>query len=114
MPHCKITANVQCADAKALSVKASNTVAQLLGKPLSYVMAFVTHNPSLTFGGTDEPAAYVSIGSIGAVGGAKNKTIVAGITDLISSELNIKPNRIYVGIQDIDPTEFGFNGSTFA
>ncbi|KAI8318928.1 Tautomerase/MIF [Martensiomyces pterosporus] len=114
MPTCEIITNVQPADAQALSAKASALVAELLSKPLGYVLAFVTVNPSLTFGGTDLPAAYVTIGSIGSVGGDKNSPIVAGITDFVSRELTVRPDRIYVGIHDIPPADFGHNGRTFA
>ncbi|KAJ1664563.1 hypothetical protein IW140_000988 [Coemansia sp. RSA 1813] len=114
MPLCRITTNSQLQDAKALSTKASATVAELLSKPLSYVMTIVTHNESMTLGGTDEPAAYVHIGSIGSVGGDKNKPIVAGITDLLAAELGVKPARICVAVQEIDRTELAFNGTTLA
>ncbi|KAJ1664564.1 hypothetical protein IW140_000989 [Coemansia sp. RSA 1813] len=114
MPICQITINTQPQDAKALSTKASAIVAELLSKPLSYVMTIVTYNESLTFGGTDEPAAYVHIGSIGSVGGDKNKPIVAGITAFMEAELGIKPARMNVLIQSIDRADLGLNGSTFA
>ncbi|KAJ1743705.1 hypothetical protein LPJ55_000415 [Coemansia sp. RSA 990] len=114
MPLCEITTNVRTADTKALSLKAASTVAELLSKPLAYVMAEVKHSPSLTFGGTDEAAVLVNIASLGAVGGDKNKAIVAGITALVGKELAVPPNRVYVWIHDIPRTDFGFNGSTFA
>ncbi|KAJ2055657.1 hypothetical protein GGI17_006564 [Coemansia sp. S146] len=116
MPTCEIICNTLSADvdAKALSAKAAAVVAQLLSKPLSYMMSYVTVNPSLTFGGTDAPAAYVSIASIGAVGGPKNGIIVAEITALVTRELGIQPERVFVGIRDISADSFGHNGLTFA
>ncbi|KAJ1962984.1 hypothetical protein GGI12_002315 [Dipsacomyces acuminosporus] len=114
MPTVEIITNVQGADTKALSVKASEVVAKLLSKPQGYVLAFVTVNPSLTFAGNELPAALVNIGSIGSVGGPRNQPIVAGITGFIASELDVSPQRIYVSIRDIPATDFGHNGSTFA
>ncbi|KAJ1798906.1 hypothetical protein LPJ59_002189 [Coemansia sp. RSA 2399] len=114
MPLCQIITNIRPMNSKALSIKVSSTVAELLSKPLSYVMAMVTYNSSLTFGGTDEPAAYVQIGSIGSVGGNSNINIVTGITNLVAAELDVEASRIYVAIQDIDGAEFALNGSTFA
>ncbi|KAJ2156988.1 hypothetical protein GGF46_004808 [Coemansia sp. RSA 552] len=113
MPLCEITTNVTPDDAQALSAEAAGVVAQLLSKPLAYVMAMVHVNPSLTFGGNGEPAAYVSIGSIGAVGGDKNKAIVAGVTELVGRALGVDASRTYVGIQDIPRTDFGLGGRTF-
>ncbi|KAJ1842099.1 hypothetical protein LPJ70_003961, partial [Coemansia sp. RSA 2708] len=95
MPLCEITTSIEPRDTKALSLKAASVVADLLSKPLSYVMALVHYNPSLTFGGTDEAAVLVNVGSIGAVGGEKNKAIVAGITELIGQELVVPANRVY-------------------
>ncbi|KAJ2776377.1 hypothetical protein H4R18_005705 [Coemansia javaensis] len=114
MPVCEITTNVTPADAAALSARAAAAAAEVLGKPLSYVMALVTVNASLTFGGTAAPAAYVTVGSIGAVGGARNAPIVARMTELVARELGVPPDRIYVGIRDIPRTDFGHNGATFA
>ncbi|KAJ2332609.1 hypothetical protein GGH91_006133 [Coemansia sp. RSA 2671] len=116
MPTCEILCNALGAgvDAGALSAKAAAVVAQLLSKPLGYMMAYVTVNPSLTVGGTDAPAAYVSIASIGAVGGPKNGAIVAEMTGFISRELGIQPERIFVGIRDMPASDFGHNGKTFA
>ncbi|KAJ2399145.1 hypothetical protein GGI23_002825 [Coemansia sp. RSA 2559] len=114
MPLCQIITNTRPKDSKALSTKASSAVAELLSKPLGYVMTMVTYNSSLMFGGTDEPAAYVQIGSIGSVGGNNNIRIVAGITKLVAAELDVESSRIYVAIQDIDGAEFALNGSTFA
>ncbi|KAJ2068427.1 hypothetical protein GGI01_002188 [Coemansia sp. RSA 376] len=116
MPTCEILCNVLSADvdAKALSAKASVMVAQLLSKPLGYMMTYVTVNPSLTLGGTDAPAAYVSIASIGAVGEPTNGIIVAETTALVTRELGIQPERIFVGIRDMSVDSFGHNGQLFA
>ncbi|KAJ2518451.1 hypothetical protein H4217_003327 [Coemansia sp. RSA 1939] len=110
MPLCNIITNVQAHNAKALSIKASALVAELLSKPQSYVLSMVTHNSSLTFGGTDEPTACLHIWSIGSVGGDKNRPLFAGITKLVADELGIKPSRINIYTRDVDISDYGING----
>ncbi|KAJ1735109.1 hypothetical protein GGI11_004572 [Coemansia sp. RSA 2049] len=113
MPICQITTNVQLSDDKALSFKVSETIAELLSRPLGHVMTMITYNSSLTFGGTGKPAVFVYLGSAGSVGGKKNKSIVAGITELLASELDIDPNRINIRIEEIDISQLGLGGKTF-
>ncbi|KAJ2503918.1 hypothetical protein GGI11_007553 [Coemansia sp. RSA 2049] len=76
-------------------------------------MTIITYNSSLTFGGTGKPAVFVYLGSAGSVGGKKNKPIVAGVTELLASELDIDPNRINIFIEEIDISQLGLGGKTF-
>ncbi|PIA15621.1 Tautomerase/MIF [Coemansia reversa NRRL 1564] len=112
MPHCEVTTNVQPADTKALSLKAANLIAELLSKPLSYVTSIINHNSGMVFGGSDAPAAYIMIGSIGSVGGEKNNAIIAGVTKLFSEALGVNSERISIEIRDIPRANYGINGAT--
>ncbi|KAJ2796049.1 hypothetical protein H4R20_005670 [Coemansia guatemalensis] len=111
MPHCEVTTNVQAADPKELSLKAASVVAELLSKPLSFVTSIVNYNAGMICGGSDAPAAYIMIGSIGSVGGSKNAPIIAGVTKLFSEALGISPERINVEIRDIPRGNYGINGA---
>ena len=67
MPFLKIQTNqpLEGPAAKSLAAKASGRVAELLGKPESYVMVTVETNTAMQFAGSDEPLAYLELKSIG-------------------------------------------------
>ncbi|KAI1731636.1 macrophage migration inhibitory factor (MIF) domain-containing protein [Ditylenchus destructor] len=92
--------------------KASALVAKLVGKPESYVTVFVKTDLMASFGGTQDPCAFVELQSIG---GFANVNAIAGpLTKFITEELNIASNRFYIRFVDLDATKFSFKGSTFA
>lgn len=70
------------------------------GKPMSYA-------------GTQEPCAYAEIISIGALGGAKNKTISAAVSKVVADHIGVPADRFYIKFSDVAASDFGYNGSTF-
>ncbi|KAJ1954261.1 hypothetical protein EC988_002530, partial [Linderina pennispora] len=60
MPVVDIITNAQEVDAKSLSVKASTYIAQMLDIPIDMGLTTVSRNPSMCFGGTYEPTAFVN------------------------------------------------------
>lgn len=114
MPFIRIETNVEPGqkDQGELVKKISAAAAAMLGKPESYVMVALDAAKPLVFGGTNEPAAYVSLGSIGLAreGCAE---LSAGLCKLLESELSIPQNRIYIDFRNLDGKMFGFDGGTF-
>ncbi|KAJ3038861.1 hypothetical protein HDV00_000267 [Rhizophlyctis rosea] len=51
----------------------SATAASALGKPESYVCVVLNDKVTMSFGGSFDPAAFVRVGSIGAIGKSENK-----------------------------------------
>ena len=94
---------------KALSA----AVASATGKPESYVLVSVRTDIALCFGGTEAPAAYGELLSIGAVGGAKNKAISKAVSDVVTAKLGVPAGRFYLSITDKQGSDFGWNGGTF-
>lgn len=68
---------------------------------------------ALCFGGTEAPAAYGELLSIGAVGGAKNKAISKAVSDVVTAKLGVPSGRFYLSITDKQGSDFGWNGGTF-
>jgi len=67
----------------------------------------------ISFGGTFEPCAYVTLTSIGRLGTEENKVN----SNLIMQEiekLGVASTRCYIYFQDVKPFEVGFNKTTFA
>ena len=114
MPYLKIQTN-QSLDApteKAFIIKASASIAQLLGKPESYVMVAIETNRTMLFAGTDEPLAYLELKSIG-LSDTVTKDLSANLCTLMTEELAIAQNRIYIEFANADRPMWGWNGGTF-
>lgn len=67
----------------------------------------------MSFGGTPEPCAYVTLMSIGRLGVEENKQHSKAIMCELE-KLGIPPNRVYIHFQDAQPFEIGYNKTTFA
>ncbi|CAG1770028.1 phenylpyruvate tautomerase [uncultured bacterium] len=114
MPYLKIQINrgIEPEKSKALLASASQKIANELGKPERYVMVELTANPAMLFGGTDEPAAYVELKSIGLPAG-QIKALSKVLSSLLEDSVGIAPSRIYIEFTDVKGSCWGWNGSTF-
>jgi len=92
---------------------ASKAVARILGKPESYVLISLRGGIPMSFGGTEEPAAYGELISIGGVGPATNKELSAAISEILETKLSVPPSRFYIKFFDVKRSDMGWNGSTF-
>jgi phenylpyruvate tautomerase len=110
-PHTPVPGNgVDLSDTlKALSA----AVAAATGKPESYVLVSARADVPLLFGGTEAPAAYGELLSIGAIGGDKNKAISRAVADVVTARLGVPANRFYLSFHDAARSDFGWNGGTF-
>ena len=100
------------ASTRALMKKASAFIAELLGKPESYVMISIKPGTPLTFTGTDDPVAFVRLKSIGL---PKDRCpeLSEKICGFINQELGVSINRIFIDFKDLEGSLFGWNGKTF-
>ena len=71
MPLLELTTNTTIDDYQHIAQQASKLTAEILGKPESYVMVKIQPEQTLIFAGTDEPAAHVTLKSLGL---PENKT----------------------------------------
>ena len=114
MPYFSIETNqtVDTASNRDLMKKMSAFIAKLLGKPESYVMIAIKPGTPLIFAGSDEPAAFVRLKSIGLP--KEHCTEFSGkICGFVEQELEISPNRIFIDFKDLERKMFGWNGKTF-
>lgn len=98
--------------ANTLITRASATTASLLGKPASYVMIRVTHNPNMMFGGNQDPLAYLELKSLG-LPEDRTTELSRGLCDLMSDGLDIPAERIYIEFTNGTRHLWGWNGGTF-
>jgi len=114
MPYLKIQTNVKVeAGLKHDLLKAaSQLVAKELGKPEDYVAVAIQPGEDFIFGGTDEPAAFVELKSLGFPGG-KAKHLSGVICKMLKDKLQIDPGRVYIEMSDHPASFWGWNSSTF-
>lgn len=114
MPLLNITTNqpLDAAKVKVLLQQASETVATMLGKPERYVMVVLKHNPQMLFGGDDGPLAYLELKSIG-LPQTRTAEFSQSLCDLLSHQLAIGSDRIYIEFADAERHLWGWNRGTF-
>ena len=111
MPLIQInTSSKSVVDNDVLQEEISRTVADLTGKPESYVMTMIQSDSQMTFAGSDEPCCFIKLKSIGSL---KPSSMSKSLCKLIASQTNIKTNRIYIEFIDVKASNWGFNSSTF-
>ena len=88
----------------------STMVAELTGKPESYVMTMIQRDIKMTFAGSDEPCCFIKVKSIGSL---SPSSMSKSLCELIASKTNINKNRIYIEFSDVKASNWGFNSSTF-
>ena len=111
MPLVKVQANI--ADLQApdtLLKKLSAVLATSTGKPESYVMTLLDSGVPMTFADSEEPCTYVEIKSIGALA---PPAMSDQFRELIKSSLGIPKDRIYIGFNDVNASNWGWYRRTF-
>lgn len=114
MPYFSIETNqpIDPAARPDLLKKTSAFIADLLGKPESFVMISIKPQTPLIFGGNDQPAAFVRLKSI-----SLPQDRCAGFSDkicgFIQQGLNIAQDRIFIEFKDAPRNLFGWNAKTF-
>ncbi|QGY40587.1 hypothetical protein GM415_10775 [Pseudodesulfovibrio cashew] len=112
MPFIKVETNVSAPGAEETVKALSALAADMLGKPEQYVLAILEDGKTLVFGGSAEPAAYVTLDSIGLPEG-RTAEFSASICRFLESALGIPGERVYIAFGDIERHLFGWDGKTF-
>uniref|UniRef100_A0A6N2MKS3 Uncharacterized protein n=1 Tax=Salix viminalis TaxID=40686 RepID=A0A6N2MKS3_SALVM len=95
MPCLNISTNVNLdgVDTSAILSEASSQVAKIIKKPESYVMIVLKGSVPISFGGTEQPAAYGELVSIGGLSGDVNKKLSSAIATILKSKLSVPKSR---------------------
>lgn len=114
MPTLRILTNAQVLpeDRPGLLVHASRTVAEMLGKPESYVMVILEDGRDMLFAGTPAPAAYLELKSLG-LSETKTAAYSRALCALLAAALGIPAERVYIEFTAPPAHLFGWNGGTF-
>jgi phenylpyruvate tautomerase PptA (4-oxalocrotonate tautomerase family) len=114
MPYLQIQTNLEIKPEQhaTLLANASQTVAQILGKPESYVMVALQANTPMVFAGTDQPTAFLELKSI-RLPTANTTELSQKLCAFIENSLNIPKDRIYIEFINAEASLWGWNGRTF-
>ncbi|KAM0953795.1 putative intramolecular oxidoreductase [Dioscorea sansibarensis] len=115
MPCLNLSTNVSVEgiDTSSILSEASKTVAKLIGKPEAYVMIVLKGSVPMSFGGTQEPAAYGELVSIGGLTPDVNKKLSAAISAILETKLSVPKSRFFLKFYDTKGSNLGWNGGTF-
>ncbi len=111
MPYLNIVTNQTIDDEPALLKAASQTVAKVAGKPESYVMIAVETKASMLMGRTAAPTAILDYRALGLP--ADRAAFSDALCSLITEQLGIAGDRIYISMTDSERQNWGWNHSTF-
>ena len=112
MPLLIIKTNCPVEDKINLALAASRETATALSKPESYVMVNIEDSQALVFAGSEQPAAYLELKSLG-LPEAKTAEISATLCTFIQEKLDIDPARIYIEFSNAERHMWGWKGATF-
>ncbi|KAK4423991.1 Macrophage migration inhibitory factor [Sesamum alatum] len=115
MPCLNLSTNVSLegVDTSSILSEASSTVAKIIGKPEAYVMIVPKGSVPMAFGGTEQPAAYGELVSIGGLSPDVNKKLSGDIANILETKLSVPKSRFYLKFYDTKGSNLGWNGATF-
>jgi phenylpyruvate tautomerase PptA (4-oxalocrotonate tautomerase family) len=106
------TARLDELEQRSLCAKLSRIAAEVIGKPEQYVQAVVADGVAMLHGGTEGPAAFVDVRSIGGLDAKVNRTLAARICGLLGA-IGIPGERVYLNFTDVSASSWGHDGATF-
>ncbi|VAW91347.1 hypothetical protein MNBD_GAMMA21-350 [hydrothermal vent metagenome] len=114
MPYLRIQSNhaLESKAANEFLIQASGTVADLLGKPERYVMVTIEPPVPMLFAGTDDPAVFMELKSIG-LSESQTPELSRVLSELVQQTLGVNIDRIYIEFADAPRKMWGWNGATF-
>ncbi|KAI4381143.1 hypothetical protein MLD38_007251 [Melastoma candidum] len=115
MPTLNLYTNVPVDSVVASDIlrDATKALSKIIGKPESYVMIVMNQGVPMAFSGSEAPAAYGEVISIGGLGPDVNGKLSSTLADILQTKLSIDASRFYIKFYDSPRPFFGFNGSTF-
>ena len=96
MPYCNIKTTVKVEKKKELSKELTKVIGLIPGKTENWVMTSIDDEAVMTFAGTDEPCALITLKTYGEPAPKYYDMVTRGFTDTVSKMLGIRPDRIYV------------------
>lgn len=112
MPFIQTRTNVSISKEKELKIKEEfeNSIT-ILGKNVNWLMLEFVGDCNMYFGGQEKNVAYVDIRLYGGTSDESYDRMTEEVTNVLSSELDILPDNIYVSYSEY--STWGWNGNNF-
>lgn len=113
MPYIHTRTNTEISEEKELRIKERlGEAIKVLGKSEDWLMLDFNEKCHLYFAGNnEEKIAYIDIKIYGHGTSESFNNMTNEVTKIISEELDIQPNRIYISYSEYD--NWGWNGANF-
>lgn len=113
MPYINTKTNVEIKKEKKTALtKGFGKAVACLGKSESWLMLGFEDNCAMAFRGDEnEPVAFVDVSLYGKASASAYSKMTAEVTGLISKELGIDSDHIYVAYREVE--NWGWNGDNF-
>ncbi len=114
MPYLMIQTSQSVDEKKrqAILQKASQRVAEILGKPERYVMVALETDTPMIFDGSSDPTAYLEMKSID-LPEATTPELSTALCDFVEENLAVRRNRVYIEFTNAAGHLWGWDGRTF-
>lgn len=111
MPHIRTCTNIKIEEDKLNNIKTKfGEAIKIMGKTEDWLMLEFNDNVKMYFkGDSQNPMAFIDVKVLGSVNNSNEMT--RELTNIISSELGIEPNNIYISYQGY--SDWGYNGNNF-
>lgn len=108
----KVSVSVNAEQEKAVKTRMGEAISIIPGKSESWLMLDFEDNCRLYFKGSAElPSAFIEVKIYGRSSAEVYDRLTAELTEIISSELDIPAERIYVKYEEV--SFWGYNGHNF-
>ncbi len=114
MPLLKLETTVVLSEEKrkGLLSALSKAMAENTGKPEQYVMVTMGQT-DIAMSGKAGNAAFVDIRGIGGMSGDANRKLSHQVCKVLTDNIGVPAERIYLNFTDVKAGNWGWNGSTF-
>lgn len=114
MPQLEIRTNLRLSQIPAnFNQKATEMVATMLSKPPEMTMIAVIPNQLVTFGGTSEPCALVTLNSIGNISCEENRVNCKNIHSFLETELSLPSKRVFIIFNNVHRNDLAYDEKIF-
>ena len=110
MPLLTVSTSIEIKDEISFLKNCSHLVSKLTNKPEKYVMVRLFDQIPMYFDGNQSQSCFIDLKSIGSL----NPSLISKeISNFISNQIGIPISRIYISFEDIDASNWAWNGKTF-
>ncbi len=90
----------------------SDIIENVLHKPKMYIMVIMEDPKAIRFGGSDDPAMYIEVKSVGLPGETPS-LLSKEICQAAEKHFSLPQDRVYIEFTDSPGRMWGWNGGTF-